>query len=46
VLVKTALEMDEVAALAQAHLLRKAGKLIQVRRIISNTPNTGLRQIV
>ncbi len=46
VLVKAALEMHEVTALAQAHFLRKAGQLIQVRRIVGNTPNTGLRQIV
>jgi hypothetical protein len=46
VLVEAALEMHEVTALTQAHFLRKACQLIQVRRIVGNTPNTGLRQIV
>ena len=46
VLMQAALEMDEIAALAQAHLLGEPGQLIQVRRKISNSPDTGLRQIV
>ena len=44
--VKTALEMHEVASLAQGHLLRKACKLVEIRRVVGNTPNTGLRQVV
>ncbi len=46
VFVKAAFQVYEIAALAQAHLLGEPGQLIQVRRKISNSPNTGLRQIV
>ena len=44
--VQASLEVYQVATLAQAHLLGETGKLIQVRRVIGNTPNTGLRQFV
>ncbi len=37
-------EVREVAALAQAHLLRKAGQLIEVRRIVGYSSNPRLRQ--
>ncbi len=43
VLVQALFQVDEIAALTQAHLLREAGQLIQVRRKISYTPNSGLR---
>jgi hypothetical protein len=45
-LVKAALKMYKIAALAQTHSLSHSGKLVEVRRKISDTPNTGLRKIV
>jgi hypothetical protein len=39
-------EVHEIAALPQAHLLSQPGKLIEVRRIVSDPPNSGLRQVV
>ena len=39
------LEMDEIAALPETHLLSQAGQLIQVRRIVGYAPNPRWRQI-
>ncbi len=46
VFVQAAFEVNEVTALPQPHFLGKARQLIQVRRIVSHAPDTGLRQIV
>jgi hypothetical protein len=46
VIVQTALEMYQIAPLAKAHFAGKTRQLIQVRRIIGYSPNTGLRKIV
>ena len=46
VLVQATFEMHQVTALPETHLLRKPGELIQVRRIVGDAPNPGLRQVV
>jgi hypothetical protein len=36
-------QIDKVAALSQPHVLRDAGKLIQIGGKISDAPNSGVR---
>jgi hypothetical protein len=44
--VEALFEIDEITPLPQSHTLCETGKLIQIGREISNTPNTGLGQFV
>ena len=46
VVAQCGLDMHEVTALAQTHLLGQSRQLIQVRRIIGYSPYPGLRQFV
>jgi hypothetical protein len=46
VLVETTFQMHKVAALTQTHFLGEAGQLVQVRRKVGYSPNSGLRKIV
>ena len=38
--------MSQVAALSQSHLLHEACQLVQVRRIVGYSSNSGFRQII
>ncbi len=40
------LNVTQVAALPQPHLLHEAGELVQVRRIVDYSTDAGFRQII